>query len=165
LGQCSARTYIIRLRVVFVQCTVYTSDIPMVFRCKAFEKVDITNHATTSLIIWYFIEISAKVCGATSIPRCLIDIILSRLRAAIKEGIHAIDPFLLQWRLNNHNIRNANQWSIKYNVCADLSRLRAAIKEGIHAIDPFLLQWRLNNHNIRNANQWSIKYNVYADQH
>jgi hypothetical protein len=33
-----------------------------------------------------------------------------------------MDPFLLQWRLNNHNIRNANLWSIKHNVYADQHR-------------------------------------------
>jgi hypothetical protein len=33
-----------------------------------------------------------------------------------------MDPFILQWRLYNHNIRNANLWSIKYNVCADQHR-------------------------------------------
>jgi hypothetical protein len=30
-----------------------------------------------------------------------------------------MDPFPLQWRLYNHNIRNSNLWSIKYNVYAD----------------------------------------------
>jgi hypothetical protein len=30
-----------------------------------------------------------------------------------------MDPFMLQWRLCNHNIRNVNLWSIKYNVYAD----------------------------------------------
>jgi hypothetical protein len=33
-----------------------------------------------------------------------------------------MDPFLLQWRLYNHNIRNANLWSINYNVYADQHR-------------------------------------------
>jgi hypothetical protein len=31
-------------------------------------------------------------------------------------------PFLVQWRLYNHNIRNANLWSLKYNVYADQHR-------------------------------------------
>jgi hypothetical protein len=30
-----------------------------------------------------------------------------------------MDPFPLPWRLYNHNIRNSNMWSIKYNVYAD----------------------------------------------
>jgi hypothetical protein len=33
-----------------------------------------------------------------------------------------MDPFPLQWRLYNHNIRNSNLWSIKYNVYADRHR-------------------------------------------
>jgi hypothetical protein len=33
-----------------------------------------------------------------------------------------MDPFLLQWRLYNHNIGNSNLWSIKYNVYADHHR-------------------------------------------
>jgi hypothetical protein len=33
-----------------------------------------------------------------------------------------MDPCFLQWRLYNHNIRNANLWSIKYNVYADQHR-------------------------------------------
>jgi hypothetical protein len=33
-----------------------------------------------------------------------------------------MDPFLLQWRLYNHNIRNAKLWFIKYNVYADQHR-------------------------------------------
>jgi hypothetical protein len=33
-----------------------------------------------------------------------------------------MDPFLLQWRLYNHNIRNSNLWSIKYHVYADQQR-------------------------------------------
>jgi hypothetical protein len=33
-----------------------------------------------------------------------------------------MDPVLLQWRLYNHNIRNAYLWSIKYNVYADQHR-------------------------------------------
>jgi hypothetical protein len=33
-----------------------------------------------------------------------------------------MDPCLLQWRLYNHNIRNENLWSIKYNVYADQHR-------------------------------------------
>jgi hypothetical protein len=33
-----------------------------------------------------------------------------------------MDPFPLQWRLYNHNIRNSNVWSIKYNVYADQHR-------------------------------------------
>jgi hypothetical protein len=51
-----------------------------------------------------------------------IDIILSRLGTAISAGIHAMDPFLLQWRLYNHIVWNANLWSIKYNVYADQHR-------------------------------------------
>jgi hypothetical protein len=41
--------------------------VPMFFQCNAylFEKVEITYHSTTPLIVWYFIEISAKVCGET----------------------------------------------------------------------------------------------------
>jgi hypothetical protein len=50
-----------------------------------------------------------------------IDMVQRRLRTAIPEGIHAMDPFLLQWRLYNHNIRNSNLWSIKY-VFADQHR-------------------------------------------
>jgi hypothetical protein len=52
----------------------------------------------------------------------IIDMVLSRLRTAILAGIHAMDPFLLQWRLYINNIRNANLWSIKYNVYADQHR-------------------------------------------
>jgi hypothetical protein len=33
-----------------------------------------------------------------------------------------MDPYLLQWHLYNHNIRNANLWSIIYNVYADQHR-------------------------------------------
>jgi hypothetical protein len=33
-----------------------------------------------------------------------------------------MDPYLLQWRLYNQNIRNENLWSIKYNVYADQHR-------------------------------------------
>jgi hypothetical protein len=33
-----------------------------------------------------------------------------------------MDPYLLQWRPYNHNIRNENLWSIKYNVYADQHR-------------------------------------------
>jgi hypothetical protein len=34
-----------------------------------------------------------------------------------------MDPFPLQWRhYYNHNIRNSNLWSIKYNVYADQQR-------------------------------------------
>jgi hypothetical protein len=33
-----------------------------------------------------------------------------------------MEPYLLQWRLYNHNIRNENLWSIKYNVNADQQR-------------------------------------------
>jgi hypothetical protein len=33
-----------------------------------------------------------------------------------------MDPFPLQWRFCNHNIRNSNLWSIKYNVYADQHR-------------------------------------------
>jgi hypothetical protein len=33
-----------------------------------------------------------------------------------------MDPFLLQWPLCNHSIRNANLLSIKYNVYADQNR-------------------------------------------
>jgi hypothetical protein len=33
-----------------------------------------------------------------------------------------MDPCLLQWLHYNHNIRNENLWSIKYNVYADQHR-------------------------------------------
>jgi hypothetical protein len=33
-----------------------------------------------------------------------------------------MDPYLLQWRLYNHNIWNENLCSIKYNVYADQHR-------------------------------------------
>jgi hypothetical protein len=33
-----------------------------------------------------------------------------------------MDPYLLQWRLYNHNIHNSNLWSRKYNVYADQHR-------------------------------------------
>jgi hypothetical protein len=33
-----------------------------------------------------------------------------------------MDPFLLQWRLYNHNICNSILWSIKYNVYTDQHR-------------------------------------------
>jgi hypothetical protein len=33
-----------------------------------------------------------------------------------------MDPYLLQWRLYNHNIWNENRWSIKYHVYADQHR-------------------------------------------
>jgi hypothetical protein len=44
------------------------------------------------------------------------------LGTAISAGIHAMDPFLLQWRLYNYNIQNTNLTSIKYNVYADQHR-------------------------------------------
>jgi hypothetical protein len=28
-------------------------------------------------------------------------------------------PYLIQWRLYNHNLRNENKWSIQYNDYAD----------------------------------------------